>query len=96
MNLEKKINETEKAINGKGIIIDPNGFIYRLAVNCFGEARLCMNRFLIEENTIVGNAIDEATHDYKNPEDAIREFERIKAQPGMVWRQDDRVFYSKG
>lgn len=91
-DLGRKYEQHQAALENKGAIIDEkNSLIYRLAVAPDGWCRVALNDFVVAENTVLGPA--KQTWDVKTSEEAIALFEEIKIRPGMVWREDDRVFY---
>lgn len=92
MTLKNKIAAAEKAIAGKGVLIDPAGIIIRLSVNADGNIRLCKNRFIINENIVLGAAF--STIDFKSIDTALDAFEHLKKDGSYFWREDDRVLYS--
>ena len=93
-SLVNKIEEHEAALDGHGVYIDElNCFIYRLAVAPDGWCRVCQNHFNIQQNTVLGQA--RSVFDYETPAEAIAVFENLKIMPGVVWREDDRVDYSR-
>lgn len=93
-SLVNKIEEHKADLDGHGVYIDElNCFIYRLAVAPDGWCRVCQNHFNIPQNTVLGQA--RSVFDYETPAEAITVFENLKIMPGVVWREDDRVDYSR-
>lgn len=93
-DLGRKYAHHQMALEGRGIIINPaEGQIYRLAVAPDGWCRVAQNDFDITCDTVLGPA--KQTWDFKTPGEAISFFEKMKGVRGMVWREDDRVFYKK-
>lgn len=89
---ELQFGKMDSDLRGHGVVIDPkNGFIYRLAVSPTGKARVAMNQFDYDANTVLGPAIQ--MWDFDTSAAAIAKFQAFKSQPEMLWREDDRVFY---
>lgn len=90
--MASKLEKRQAAIAGRGVIIDSEkGLIYRLAIAPDGKYRVAENKFDIKYNTVLGPAL--RTWDFMFAQDAIAIFNRIKRWDGLVWREDDRVFY---
>lgn len=89
---ELQFGKMDSDLRGHGVVIDTkNGFIYRLTVSPTGKARVAMNGFDYEANTVIGPALQMWDYDTSNA--AIAKFQEFKAQEDLLWREDDRVFY---
>lgn len=82
----------DKELADQGMVITPDGKAYRLCLAPGNIAfRLVLNDFDEATNTILGPAL--CHWDYHRPEEAVRNFLRVRSAPWNKWRADSRVMY---